>query len=163
MSSHAIELPQLRGQRRVDGVESPRHRADAVMGTTSCRWCGASEIFDLTQVARRCVLGQAETQEASATPDAGPSTVRGDGVPVGSRAVHRAARGAHLPNAILPLDDGVTSMTSVEDQRGARTVPKSKNKPPTSSEDGHESRRWREGTVAPRDADRTFLRRRRTS
>ena len=79
------------GQRRVDGVEAPRHRADAVMGTTSCRWCGASEIFDLTQVARRCVLGQAETQEASATPGAGQSTVRGDGVPVASRAVHRAA------------------------------------------------------------------------
>ena len=29
---HAIELSQLRRQRRVDGVESPRHRADAVMG-----------------------------------------------------------------------------------------------------------------------------------
>ena len=41
---HAIELPQLRGQRRVDGVESPRHRADAVTGTTSRRWRVASEI-----------------------------------------------------------------------------------------------------------------------
>ena len=140
------------GQRRVDGVEAPRHRADAVMGTTSCRWCGASEIFDLTQVARRCVLGQAETQEASATPDARPSTARGDGVPVGSRAVLRATHGAHLPNAILPLDDGVTSMTSVERRRGARTVPKSIKKPPTTSSDGHELRRWREGTAAPRDA-----------
>ena len=26
------ELPRLRGQRRVDGVEPPRHRADAVTG-----------------------------------------------------------------------------------------------------------------------------------
>ena len=41
---HAIELSQLRRQRRVDGVESPRHRADAVMGTTSRRWRGASEL-----------------------------------------------------------------------------------------------------------------------
>jgi hypothetical protein len=146
------ELGYNCGQRRVDGVEAPRHRADAVMGTTSCRWCGASEIFDLTQVARRCVLGQAETQEASATPDARPSTARGDGVPVGSRAVLRATHGAHLPNAILPLDDGVTSMTSVERRRGARTVPKSIKKPPTTSSDGHELRRWREGTAAPRDA-----------
>ena len=32
---HAIEPPQLRRQRRVDGVESPRHRADTVTGTTS--------------------------------------------------------------------------------------------------------------------------------
>ena len=39
----AIEAP-LRGRRRVDGVESPRHRADAVTGTTSRRWRGASEI-----------------------------------------------------------------------------------------------------------------------
>ena len=30
MNLHAIDLPQLFGQRRADGVESPRHRADAV-------------------------------------------------------------------------------------------------------------------------------------
>ena len=30
---------------------------------------------------------------------------------------------------------------------------KSKKKPPTTSSDGHESRRWREGTAAPRDAE----------
>ena len=35
MNLHAIEPPQLRRQRRVDGVESPRHRADTVTGTTS--------------------------------------------------------------------------------------------------------------------------------
>ena len=29
---HAIEQMLLRGQRRVDGVEPPRHRADAVAG-----------------------------------------------------------------------------------------------------------------------------------
>ena len=29
MNLHAIDLPQLFGQRRADGVESPRHRADA--------------------------------------------------------------------------------------------------------------------------------------
>ena len=34
---HAIELPQLRGHRHVDGIESPRHRADAVTGTTPGR------------------------------------------------------------------------------------------------------------------------------
>ena len=30
---------------------------------------------------------------------------------------------------------------------------KSKKKPPTTSSDGHESRRWREGAAAPRDAE----------
>ena len=30
---------------------------------------------------------------------------------------------------------------------------KSKNKPPTTSSDENESRRWREGTAAPRDAE----------
>ena len=34
----AIEQTQRWGQRRVDGVESTRHRADAVTGTTSRRW-----------------------------------------------------------------------------------------------------------------------------
>ena len=37
MNLHAIELPQLRGHRHVDGIESPRHRADAVTGTTPGR------------------------------------------------------------------------------------------------------------------------------
>ena len=32
MNLYAVELPQLRGRRRVDGVEPPRHRADAVTG-----------------------------------------------------------------------------------------------------------------------------------
>ena len=35
---HAIEKRLLRGQRRVDGVETPRHRADAATETTSRRW-----------------------------------------------------------------------------------------------------------------------------
>ena len=34
-----------------------------------------------------------------------------------------------------------------------RMASKSKNKPPTTSSDGTESRRWREGTAAPRDAE----------
>ena len=34
-----------------------------------------------------------------------------------------------------------------------RTASKLKLKPPTTSADGHESRRWREGTAAPRDAE----------
>ena len=34
-----------------------------------------------------------------------------------------------------------------------RTDSKSKKKPPTTSSDGHESRRWREGAAAPRDRD----------
>ena len=37
---HAIEQMLSRGQRRVDGVESPRHRADAATETTSRRWRG---------------------------------------------------------------------------------------------------------------------------
>ena len=32
LNLYAVELPQLRGRRRVDGVEPPRHRADAVTG-----------------------------------------------------------------------------------------------------------------------------------
>ena len=40
----AIEPTRSRPQRRVDGVESPRRRADAVTGTTAPRWRGASEI-----------------------------------------------------------------------------------------------------------------------
>ena len=35
MSLHTIELTRSRGHRRVDGVESPRHRADAATETTS--------------------------------------------------------------------------------------------------------------------------------
>ena len=45
----AIELPQLRGRRRVDGVDAPRHRADAVTGTTSRRWRGRPK-FDFHTV-----------------------------------------------------------------------------------------------------------------
>ena len=41
---HAIEPTRPRGQCRVDGVESPRHRADAATESTSRRWRGAPEI-----------------------------------------------------------------------------------------------------------------------
>ena len=41
---NAIEQTQEWRQPRVDGVEFTRHRADAVMRTTSRRWRGASEI-----------------------------------------------------------------------------------------------------------------------
>jgi len=41
---HAIELPQLRGQRGVHGLEIPRHRADAATETRSRRWRGAPAI-----------------------------------------------------------------------------------------------------------------------
>merc|ERR1711965_357367 len=34
-----------------------------------------------------------------------------------------------------------------------QTDSKSRQKPPTTSSDGHESRRWREGAAAPRDRD----------
>ena len=44
MSLQAIEPTRARGQRRVDGVESPRHRADAATETTSRPWRGAPEI-----------------------------------------------------------------------------------------------------------------------
>jgi len=40
----SLEPTRSRGQRRVDGVESPRHRADAATGTTPGRWRGAPEI-----------------------------------------------------------------------------------------------------------------------
>ena len=49
--------------------------------------------------------------------DAGPSTARGDGVGVASRALHRAVREARLPNAILPLDVGYTSIADGSEER----------------------------------------------
>ena len=48
MNLHAIEQTRLCGRLRVGGVETPRHRADAVTGT-SRRRRGAPE-FDSTQV-----------------------------------------------------------------------------------------------------------------
>ena len=44
VSLHAIEPTWPRGQCRVDGVESPRHRADAATESTSRRWRGAPDI-----------------------------------------------------------------------------------------------------------------------
>ena len=41
---HAIEPTWPRGQCRVDGAESPRHRADAATESTLRRWRGAPEI-----------------------------------------------------------------------------------------------------------------------
>ena len=41
---HAIEPTRSRGQRRVDGLETPRHRADAATEPISRRWRGAPEI-----------------------------------------------------------------------------------------------------------------------
>ena len=40
-----------------------------------------------------------------------------------------------------------------EHRGSVRMASNSKNKPPTTSSDGHESRRWREGAAAPRDAE----------
>jgi hypothetical protein len=44
VSPHAIEPTRSRGKRRANGVELPRHRADAATETTSRRWRGAPEI-----------------------------------------------------------------------------------------------------------------------
>ena len=48
---YAVELPQLRGRRRVDGVDdvasmawNVRGRVDGVERATSRRWRGASEV-----------------------------------------------------------------------------------------------------------------------
>ena len=41
---HAIEPTRSRRHRRVDGLKTPRHRADAATETTSRRWRGAPEI-----------------------------------------------------------------------------------------------------------------------
>ena len=40
---HAIEPTRSRRHRRVDGLKTPRHRADAATKTTSRRWRGAPE------------------------------------------------------------------------------------------------------------------------
>jgi hypothetical protein len=44
VSLHAIEPTRSRRQRRVDSLETPRHRAEAATETTSRRWRGAPEI-----------------------------------------------------------------------------------------------------------------------
>ena len=51
MSLHAIEPTRPRGQRGVDGVELPRHRADAATESTSRRWRGAPREFDFAALA----------------------------------------------------------------------------------------------------------------
>jgi len=48
---HAIEPTLSRRQRRVDGVETPRHRADAATETTSRRWAwGARNLISAQPV-----------------------------------------------------------------------------------------------------------------
>ena len=51
MSLHAVELTLPRGQRRVDGVESPRHRADAATEARRVDGVGRPK-FDSTQARR---------------------------------------------------------------------------------------------------------------
>ena len=41
---HTVEQRLLQGQHRVDGLKTPRHRADPATETTSRRWSGAPEI-----------------------------------------------------------------------------------------------------------------------
>ena len=41
---HTVEQRLLQGQHRVDGLKTPRHRADLATETTSRRWSGAPEI-----------------------------------------------------------------------------------------------------------------------
>ena len=50
-------------------------------------------------------------------------------------------------------NDGVDAMSASRERREVRTASNSKKKPPTTSSDEHESRRWREGTAGPRDAE----------
>ena len=48
--------------------------------------------------------------------------------------------------------DGLVDLRGASRSRDAvRTASESKQKPPTSSEDGHDARRWREGTAGRRD------------
>ena len=48
---YAVELPQLRGRRRVDGVEPPSHRADAVTGRRRVDGVGVRSLIS-TQAGR---------------------------------------------------------------------------------------------------------------
>ena len=55
-----------------------------------------------------------------------------------------------LARVLAPRDDLRGASRSLD---SVRMASKSKKKPPTTSSDGHKSRRWREGTAAPRDAE----------
>ena len=69
--------------------------------------------------------------------------------------MHDVAEVLHQTGRRENLDVLARVLAPRDDLRGAsvRMASKSKKKPPTTSSDGHKSRRWREGTAAPRDAE----------
>ena len=69
--------------------------------------------------------------------------------------MHDVAEVLHYTGRRENLDVLARVLAPRDDLRGAsvRMASKSKKKPPTTSSDGHESRRWREGAAAPRDAE----------
>jgi hypothetical protein len=79
---------QVRGRRRVDGVKSPRHRADAVAGPTSRRWRGgvrnlfstrraADHAVALDELPRPVRLALGTVFWSSSSPDRGPRVDEG--------------------------------------------------------------------------------------
>ena len=66
--------------------------------------------------------------------------------------VHPLQKSTPLPLGVGRGVDGLVDLRGASRSRDAvRTASESKQKPPTSSEDGHDARRWREGTAGRRD------------
>ena len=59
--------------------------------------------------------------------------------------------------SMLPSSSDFTYVSSTVSPDAVRIHSKSQEKPPTTSSDGDESRRWREGAAAPSDADSDFV------
>ena len=66
--------------------------------------------------------------------------------------VHPLEKATPLALGVRRGVDGLVDLRGASWSRDAvRTASESKQKPPTSSEDGHDARRWREGTAGRRD------------
>ena len=66
--------------------------------------------------------------------------------------VHPLQESSTFPLGVSRRVDGLVDLRGASWSRDAvRTASESKQKPPTSSEDGHDARRWREGTAGRRD------------
>ena len=118
---------QVRGRRRVDGVKSPRHRADAVAGPTSRRWRGGVRNSISTQRAAdhavpfyqfpgpvRLALGTVFW--SSSSPDRGPR------VDEGLHAARVDAMGLHFAVRLVAHLDAVEHQVRREAVRAPHEV-----------------------------------------
>ena len=110
---HAIEQTQLRKARRVDGVQSPRHRADAATEGTSRRWRGAPEIRSPLRWAPRARTAALLTTRATRVAIEGRASTR---APASRRAPATrgsAARRANWSAAAARTTAGACMMTTL--------------------------------------------------